>query len=45
MNFNGSTGKSHLKSKTKQPAWRTRMCDVDVEYMTTMKDYENIMLE
>jgi len=28
MNFNGSTGKSPLKSKTKQPAQRTRMCDV-----------------
>jgi len=45
MNFNGSTGDSHLKSKTKQPAQRTRMHDVDVEYMTAMKDYENIVLE
>ena len=45
MNFNGSTGESHLKSKTKQPARRTRMRDVDVEYMTAMKDYENIVLE
>jgi len=45
MNFNGSTGESHLKSKTKQPAWRTRMSDVDVEYMTAMKDYKNIVLE
>jgi len=34
----GSTNKSHLKSKTKQLAQRTRMHDVDVEYMTAMKD-------
>jgi len=41
MNFNGSTGESHLQCKAKQLAWRTRMHDVDVEYMTAMKDYEN----
>ncbi len=40
MNCNGATGESHLKSKKNQLAQRTRMCDVDVECMTAMKDYE-----
>jgi len=46
MQFNGSTSKSHLKkSKTKQPAQRTRMHDAVVEYMTTTKNYEDVLLE
>jgi len=45
MNFNGATGESHLKAKTKQPVCRTRMCYKDMEYRTAMKDYKNIVLE
>jgi len=44
LNFNGSTGKSHLKTKTKQPAHRTRMHYIDKEYQTALKDYEQIVL-
>jgi len=45
INFNGATGESHLKAKTKQPAWRTKMCPEDMEYQTAMKDFENMVLE
>jgi len=41
MNFNGAIGESHLKNKTKQPAWRTKMCVKDMEYQTAVKDYEH----
>jgi len=44
MNFKGSTGESHLKSKTKQLAHRTWMCYIDMEYQTALKDYEQIVL-
>jgi len=45
MNFNGAIGESHLKNKTKQPAWRTKMCVKDMEYQTAVKDYEQIVLQ
>jgi len=45
INFNGATGESHLKAKTKQPAWRTKMRPEDMEYQTAMKDFENMVLE
>ena len=44
MNFNGSIGKSHLKSKTKQLACRSWMRYIDMEYQTALKDYEQIVL-
>jgi len=44
VNFNGATSESHLKNKTKQPAWRTKMRPVDMEYQTAMKDYEQMVL-
>jgi len=44
INFNGATGESHLKNKTKQPAWRTKMRPIDMEYQTAMKDYEQMVL-
>jgi len=43
-NFNGATSESHLKNKTKQPAWRTKMRPVDMEYQTAMKDFEQMLL-
>ena len=45
MNFNGTTGESHLKAKMKQPAHRTRMHYEDMEYQTAMEDYEKIVLK
>jgi len=45
VNFNGAVGESHLKSKTKQPARCTKMCIIDMEYQTALKDYEQIVLE
>jgi len=44
INFNGATGESHLKNKTKQPAQRTQMRPIDMEYQTAMKDYEQMLL-
>ena len=44
MNFNGSIGESHLKNKTEQPACRTQMHHIDMEYQTALKDYEQIVL-
>jgi len=31
INFNAATGESHLKVKTKQPTWRTKMQPEDME--------------
>lgn len=45
MTFNGYTGKSHLKAKTKQLAQRTRMLYKDMEYWMAIKDYKNTVLE
>ena len=45
MIFNGAIGESHLKTKTKQPAQRTKMDTQNMEYQTAVKDYENIVLE
>ena len=45
MIFNGAVGESHLKTKTKQPAQRTKMDTQNMEYQTAVKDYENIVLE
>jgi len=45
VNVNGAVGESHLKNKTKQPARRTKMRIVDMEYQTALKDYEQIVLE
>jgi len=36
-------GESHLKSKTKQPACRTQMYYIDMEYQTALKDYKQIV--
>jgi len=44
LNFNESMGESHLKSKTKQPACRTQMHYIDMEYQTALKDYKQIVL-
>jgi len=44
VNFNGATSKSHLKNKTEQPARRTKMRPVDMEYQTAMKDFEQTVL-
>jgi len=45
VNFNGAIGESHLKNKTKEPAWRTKMKIRDMEYQTAVKDFEQIVLE
>jgi len=45
INFNGATGESHLKAKTKQPARRTKMRPEDMEFQTAMKDFENMVIE
>jgi len=44
INFNGATSESHLKNKTKQPAQRTKMRPIDMEYQTAMKDYDQMLL-
>ncbi len=43
-NFNGATNESHLKNKKKQPAWRTKMRPVHMEYQTAMKYFKQILL-
>jgi len=35
----------HLKNKTKQPAWRTKMDTRNMEYQTAVRDYKQIVLE
>jgi len=45
MIFNGAIGESHLKTKTKQPAQRTKMDTRNMEYQTAVKDYEQIVLD
>jgi len=40
VNFSGAAGESHIKNKTKQPAWRTKTEPVNMEYQTAMKDFE-----